>query len=125
MSEPYSPSFVAKAGFLDAPMIGWFAGTVFNCVKVDNSAEVAAAAAAIGKAVPSYGAVSDAKSGGATLAISTRLKTLVGASRPGAAPGSLAEAPLAVFAEGTTSNGQYLINFRTGVARLCNGFCTV
>lgn len=110
MSEPYSPSFVAKAGFLKAPMIGWFADTVFNCVSVDNAAEVAAAAAAVGKAAPSYGAVADGKSRGATAAIRARIKRLSAASRT---PG-VGEAPLAVFAEGTTSNGRFLINFRTG-----------
>jgi hypothetical protein len=110
MAEPYSPSFVAKAGFLNAPMIGWFAGTVFDCVSVDNSAEIAAAAAAVGKAAPSHGAISDARSGGATAAICARLARLTAANRsPG--PG---EPPLTVFAEGTTSNGRYLINFRTG-----------
>ena len=120
MAEPYSPSFVAKAGFLNAPMIGWFAGTVFDCVSVDNSAEIAAAAAAVGEAAPSYGAVSDARSGGATAAIRARLARLIATNR---SPG-LTEAPLTVFAEGTTTNGQYLINFRTGALHTSLGrFC--
>ena len=119
MSESYSPSFVAKAGFLKAPMIGWFADTLFNCVSVDNSAEVAAAAAAVGKAAPSYDAVADGKSRGATAAIRARLEQLSAASR---APGA-GEPPLAVFAEGTTSNGQYLINFRTGALHISLDSC--
>lgn len=113
MSEPYSPSFVAKAGFLNAPMIGWFARTVFDCVCVDNAAEVAAAAAAVGRATPSYGAASDAQAGGATAAIRARLGQLVASRRNRAADSP--RAPLAVFAEGTTSNGHYLIKFRTGM----------
>ena len=121
MAEPYSPSFVAKSGFLNAPMIGWFAGTIFDCVSVDNSAEIAAAASAVGKVAPSYGAVSDARSGGATAAIRARLARLVAANR---SPGP-AEAPLTVFAEGTTTNGQYLINFRTGAIYASLGdFCS-
>ena len=116
MSEEYNPSFVAKAGFLNAPMVGWFAETLFNCVAVDNAAEVAAAAAAVGTKAAADATRTSAEPAkrvaGATVAIAARLRELVSARRQ-----QQSSAPLAVFCEGTTSNGDYLINYRTGVFR--------
>ena len=49
MSEGYSPSFVAKSGFLQAPMVGWFAVTLFDCVPVTSKEPEASGAEAGGE----------------------------------------------------------------------------
>ena len=105
MSEGYSPSFVAKSGFLQAPMVGWFAVTLFDCVPVTSKEPEASGAEAGGESPRLQG-------GGATAAITIRLQRLLDERRGGRpAP------PLVTFCEGTTSNGQFLIDFRTGVFR--------
>lgn len=101
MAEGYQPSFVAKSGWIQAPLVGWFAATMFDCVVVHPS-NPAAGSGGGGGATTSKGVAT-------TAAITERLRwlRLEGSS----------DKPLLTFAEGTTSNGQYLLKFRTGAFR--------
>ena len=94
-----APSFIAKEGVRAVPVVGLLASSLFRCVFVSRGENGEASAAASGSAAA-------AASGSATAAVRARLEELRDGG--GSAP------PLWVFPEGTTSNGAFLLPFKSG-----------
>lgn len=110
------PSFVARDGTQNIPMIGVVAQAM-NCIYVNREKRAAAqppgsSPAANGNAVvppvASNGAANgSAPEGGVAAAVVQRMRRLVSSPAPG-------DRPMLLFPEGTTSNGSFLLPFKTG-----------
>lgn len=88
MMSRYFPSFVAKSSVATSPLVGAIS-QYLDCVFVDIKA----------------------KAGGNSMGMSTALRTRMEEIASGARPGMR---PMCIFPEGTTTNGRYIIPFKTG-----------
>ena len=87
LSSPLCPSFLAKSGVFDIPCIGWIASKILRCIPVDRENSEGSAQR------PSM----------ASRQLIKRFNEVGHFSRP-----------IAIFPEGTTTNGAVLLRFRKG-----------
>ena len=105
LSSPF-PSFVARASTEDLPLIGVIAREI-GCLFVDRSKQAAGVSGIAAS-------VRDRVSAAAEAGRRRRGRGRRGNSSSSSYPSVLWPPPLLLFPEGTTTNGRYLLRFKTG-----------
>lgn len=108
----FCPAFVAKRGTEKVPMLGYFADQVVKCIYVDRREKTTAPPVLDYTTTTTAGSAGGNGNGnGGGGGVGSLIKARMIAN---AAAGSTNIRPLLLFPEGTTSNGRYLLPFKTG-----------